>query len=437
VVTAVAVKPYREITPEGKMILNLHPGQTRAWLSKARFTAAIAGRQSGKTEFEPDWLHREIQTRGEGDYIVGSASFPLLDKKLLPVMEKLFCTILKWGKYRDSDRMILSNDEKSKIFFFTGVNPEAIESATAKAAVLDECGQKQFRLGTWEAVQGRLAIHEGRALMGTTPYDFGWLKTEIHDKFVGGDKTFNVVNFESIENPMFPRAEFERLSGTMPAWKFDMFYRGRFTKPAGLIYDAFDEMRCKIKRFPIPKEWPVYSGHDFGGANPAAMFYAQVKLPIPPEAPISLRLNDFVAFEEYLPGPGYSMSQHVDKFQRIVAGRSVIKSAGGSHQEEEIRAGYRKHGWFITEPSVRDVEAGILKVYALHKTNMIFLFDDLRHYLDEILSYSRVLDEKYEPTDVIDDKSKYHLMDCERYIMSDFIPAFISDGPSTRVVRRA
>ncbi|MCR4394838.1 MAG: hypothetical protein NUV31_10750, partial [Dehalococcoidales bacterium] len=62
------------------------------------------------------------------------------------------------------------------------------------------------------------------------------------------------------------------------------------------------------------------------------------------------------------------------------------------------------------------------RVYSLHKLNKIFVFRDLVHYLDEKRSFSRELDERYQPTDRIEDESRYHLMAAERYILSDFTP---------------
>ena len=46
------------------------------------------------------------------------------------------------------------------------------------------------------------------------------------------------------------------------------------------------------------------------------------------------------------------------------------------------------------------------------------------NYLDEKQSYSYVLDEErnYQPTEKIENKERYHLMDAERYVLSDFNP---------------
>lgn len=419
----VQVKPYREVAGD-TLKLNLHPGQSRAWLSQARFPVILSGTQSGKTIFEPDWLNREITTHGAGDYIVGTATFPLLDLKLLPEFTNLFSVLLKWGKYFDSDKTIKSKDGKSRIIFFSAVNPESMESATAKAAVLDEAGQKQYRLATWEAVQRRLSINKGRCLFGTTLYGLGWLKNEVYDRWRAGDTDFDVIQFDSTMNPAFPVEEYERMKGIMPSWKFDMFYRGRYTKPVGLVYDSFNEDTCKIKRIPIPLSWPVYVGHDFGGANPAAMFYA-----------CDPSTGYFYAFHEYLPGPGRSTAQHVEEFKKITAGRTVIKRAGGSHQEDEIRQGYAAHGWPIQEPKINSVPGQIDRVYALHKLNKLFVFDELSNYLDEKMTFSYELDDKYQPTDKFENETEMHLLAAERYILSDFTPETVVKQPKITIKR--
>jgi len=51
-----------------------------------------------------------------------------------------------------------------------------------------------------------------------------------------------------------------------------------------------------------------------------------------------------------------------------------------------------------------------------HNESRIKVFDHLAAYFDEKESYSRVLDEQGETTDEIEDKSDYHIMDCERYL---------------------
>jgi hypothetical protein len=389
--------------------LFMHPGQLRAWDSTKRWILVLAGSQSGKTSWGPLWLHREITVKGPGDYLGVTATFPLLKLKMLPELQKCFETYLRIATYIASDHIFKSNEkihgaEAWRIILGSASNAESLESATAKAAWCDEAGQKAFSLSAWEAVRRRLALNRGRALMTTTPYGLGWLKSEFYDKAMEGDKEIDLIQFDSTLNPAFPKEEFEQRRAEMPQWKFNMFYRGMFERPVGLIYDAFDEKVCKIKRFPIPEQWPCYVGHDFGGANPAALFYR-----------VDPTTGYIYAWHEYRPREGKSIFQHVEEFKRITAGVQVFKRAGGSHQEDEIRQGYTAHGWPISEPKFHgsaSVEAGISAVYALHKRNKLFIFDDLVNYLDEKSTYSRKLDANFLPTDEIDNKSDYHLLDC-------------------------
>jgi hypothetical protein len=427
VVTATQVKPYREITPEGKYILNLHEGQSSAWQSKARFIVMSAGTQSGKTCFEPDWLRREINLKGEGDYLVITATFPLLELKLLPEFRFVFETAFKLGEYQDSKKILQFHHvtpgtnaqvkviDNTRIIFGSATHPESVESATAKAAVLDEAGQKQFLLGTWEAVQRRLSLSQGRCLFGTTLYNSGWFINEIYEPAQKKEPDFDLIQFDSIQNPAFPIAEYERAMAKLPAWKFAMFYKGKFLRPAGLVYDSFDPAACKIPRFEIPKNWLIYVGHDFGSANPAAMFYAQ-----DPATGI------FYVYHEYMPGQGRSTHDHAEAFKEITKGYNVISRVGGNQTtEDEIRQGYTAHGWHIQAPKWKHVEKQIENVYALHKLNKVKVFNDLHNYLDQKLSFSYVLDEKYQPTDKLEDEQKYHLLAAERYILSDFTPETI------------
>jgi hypothetical protein len=259
----------------GRLTVQPHAGQMAALDSTARFTFIIAGTQGGKTSLSPIWLHREIQTRGEGDYIAATATYDLFKLKFLPEMRNYF-ELFGW-QYSPSEK-VLTQEYKprmfSRIILRSANAPGGLESATAKGAVLDECGQDDFRLESWEAVLRRLSLSQGRVLGATTPYNMGWLKSQIYDAWRNGDTDYKVIQFRSIMNPAFPVAEYERAKRTLPAWKFEMFYNGQFTRPAGLIYGDFTEAN-KIAPFKISEKWPRYLGVDFGAIHTAKLWAAQ------------------------------------------------------------------------------------------------------------------------------------------------------------------
>lgn len=296
----------------------------------------------------------------------------------------------------------------TNVYFGHAQDPDSLESATAKAAWLDEAGQSKFKLGSWQAVLRRLALHLGRVLLTTTVYNLGWLKSQIHDKWRAGDKDYEVVNFESIANPIFPREEWERAKRDLPRWKFDMMYRGLFTRPAGLIHGSFIDDYAptghKVPRFEIDPSWPRYLGLDFGGVNTVGLFYA--------EEPGTDKLY---LYREYKAG-GRTAKDHA---QKLLEGESMVPTCvGGSKSEGQWRQEFRSGGLPVQEPPISDVEVGIDRVYGAHKRGEILVFDDLAGYLEEKMTYSRQLDENGEPTEVIEDKSAFHYMDAERYIIA-------------------
>jgi hypothetical protein len=288
--------------------------------------------------------------------------------------------------------------------FGYAADPESLESATAKAAWLDEAGQRKFKLGSWEAIKRRLAIHQGRVLITTTPYDLGWLKLKVWDKWRAGDPDIEVIRFDSTENPAFPQEEFEAARRDLPAWKFDLFYRAIFTRPAGLIYDAFSFDAHTCPRFAIPTNWPRYLGLDFGGVNTAGVFCA--------EEPATGKLY---AYREYHAG-GRTLAEHAAALLHDEPGLPL--AVGGAGSEGQWRAEAGAAGLPVREPPIREVEVGISRVYARLKRGGLIVFSDLDGLLEELQTYSRELDAHGEPTEAIEDKASYHRLDALRYLVA-------------------
>lgn len=292
-----------------------------------------------------------------------------------------------------------------------------LESAEFKAAVLDEADHPNFRRTAWEAIQRRLSRTQGRVLFISTVYQWDWLKTDIYDAWKDGDQDMDVIQFDSTENPTFPVVEYERAKRVMPVWKHNMFYRGMFERPAGIIYDCFDEDTCKISRFKLDPSWPRYVGHDFGPVNMVANWYAQ-----------NPATGHFFMYRTYHDG-GMSGFDDAQKFMELSKGENIIKRVGGSPTEDGWRGEFTAAGWPIQKPKESEVWVGINRVNGMHKDNRIFVFDDCHDYLREKLTYSRELDKDYQPIDdTIKDKSTFHHMDAERYIMLDFKPESADAG---------
>ncbi len=420
-----------QVEQDGKRGLryNFHPGQRRAWDSTARVVAVIAGARGGKTSWGGCWLHREIQQKGPGDYLVVAPSYPLLDKGAIPEIDALFVGLLRLGRLKRSPYKFEFSEEACKrmwgkapdrqprIIFGHADDPDTLEAMTAKAAWLDEAGQRRFRLGSYEAVQRRLAVDQGRTLITTTVYDLGWLKQQIYDPWEAFKKAgqkhpeIEVIQFDSTENPAFPRAEWERAQRTMPAWRFALYFKAQFTRPAGLIYGSFSDRDHVRPRFTIPERWPRYVGMDFGPTNTAALFFAEELNPST-DAPT----GKLWCYREYHPGEKLEPEAHV---RALLAGEPRIPTCvGGNPQEQEWRQKFAAAGLPVMPPPIKDVEVGIDTVFATFSRNEVVVFDDLAKTLDQLASYSRELDEQGNVTDRIDSKSSFHLCDCARYVLA-------------------
>lgn len=407
----------------GKARLHLHKGQSQAWDSTRRFVFIVAGTQSGKTSFGPWLLWRETERCGPGDYLAVTATYDLFKLKMLPEMQRVFCEILPGWSWQASDRVIVSDDRKTRIILRSANAPGGLESATAKAAWLDECGQDDFRLESWEAVQRRLSLSQGRVFGTTTPYNLGWLKTEVYDKWRAGNPDYQVIQFKSTMNPLFPVAEYERAKATLPRWKFEMFYNGEFSRPAGLIYEDFiDEYREAgghlVHPFTIPPHWPRYVGIDFGAVHTAILWIAE-----DPEREI------FYLYHSTLEG-NKTTAEHAAGALEFARHSNVVRWTGGARSETQQRMDWNQEGVPVQQSPIIDVEAGIDRVIALFKGKRLFVFDTERKVIEELNTYSRELDDAGQPTEKIKNKETFHLADALRYDASALGPAVsVIDDP--------
>jgi len=409
--------------------LSLNEAQQAVDRSKKRFVCLFAGTQGGKTSYAPWWLFDRIQESAKAgelnDYLVVTATYPLMNLKLLPAFVEVYQEILKIGLLKVTEKVIYFNYKgaKGRIIFCSAENPESMESATAKAAVLDECGQVQFKREAWEAVRRRLSLYRGRVLLITTLYTGGgWLKTDFYDHWKKEDEIgqdIDIFQFPSTVNPKFSLEEYESARMSLPDWKFKLLYMGEFANAVGLVYDSFNTDICLLSRknWPVQDSWPRYCGMDFGN-DTAAVFVAV-------DPGTGFKYLD----REYLE-KGKTTQQHADALREMAKNWQIVKCNGGKGDkgDDGWRGDFTKAGWRVQMPTVQAVEIGIQRVYSLFKNNTLFVCSDLYELLRELQSYSYKLDTDNQATGDIENKQRYHLNDALRYILSEFQPEGVSGG---------
>jgi hypothetical protein len=204
-------------------------------------------------------------------------------------------------------------------------------------------------------------------------------------------------------NPSFPMEEYKRAKDTLPSWKFEMFYNGNFSRPAGMIYEDFDNLHI-IPAFSIPADWARYMGVDFGAVHTCNVWLAQ-----DPQSKL------YYLYRERLEG-NKTTQQHADTVKSY--SENNLLAWGGAKSETQQRWDWTAAGLHVQEPPIWEVEPGINRVIAMLKERKLFVFDTCAGIIDQMGTYSRELDVNGQPTEKIKDKETYHYCDALRYVAS-------------------
>ena len=409
-----------------------HPAQKRMIESTSKRLVVRAGRRGGKTVgFAIRAVKRVLEGRRQ---LYAAPTSEQTDTFWYEVKRALAPLVLAGVfKQNESERFIELPGTKQRIKAKTAWNANTLRGDFADDLYLDE-----FQLmaeDTWSEVGAPMLLdNNGDAVFIYTPPSLmavGVSKardprhaSKLFKKAMV-DETWETIHFTSLENPFISKEGLALVTNdmSMESYRREILAEDDEIELSWLVYGKFNEGICKVKRFEIPKNWLVYTWHDFGAANPAALFVAQVKLPIPPDAPGYMRYGDYVIFREYCPGAGFSIPQHRDRFKEITAGYEIERSIGGSvHGEDEIRQGYGAHGWPIVAPSLDKVMPQIDRVIGLFELNKIYIFEDNYNLLAQLSNCLWALDDENHPTNKVKDEAKYHLLACLRTGGSYFTP---------------
>jgi len=307
----------------------------------------------------------------------------------------------------------------SEILFAGLDDPLKLGSLNLGWAGIDEAIETEE--DDWKMIEGRLrkpdVLHQ---IFGAT--NPGPPAHYLYRKFYVNHEG-EVYEASTFDNPELPADYLERVKEFEGTY-YRRYVLGEWAGMEGLVYSAFDDRACLIPRFEIPERWLVHVGHDFGTANPAAVFYAQ-----DPDT------GHFYLFAEYKPGGGHGIYDHVQAFKETTRGMNVIRRVGGSPGEGEVREGYTAQGWPIAEPKhSKDRAYQIMKVQAMHRLNKVYVFNDCKEYLKEKLSFAYPKNGE-DLGDRPEHEQRFHLMAAERYILSEFVPETLPEEDVSPVWR--
>lgn len=392
-----------------KFEVTLHPKQMKAFKSEKRIVICCAGIQGGKSFVGALKLRKAVtkiwpkEQWPHVNFAVTAPDYKMMHQSTRDAFDRVFNGM---GKM-DNKLEVFNLSDKRKIFFRTMVkNPDSVEGIPNCVFIwADEAGK--YPLLAYRQIVDRTALMRGQSFFTSTPYAMNWMAKEIK-KFKEGEPSIDYFEWKSVENPAFPRDEYEEQKRKLPPKTFRRRYEGIHEALEGQIYEY--NQSCKVDPFPI-HQYPCYGGIDWGFDHPAG---------------IAVRC---------IPGDGNSYTVSLMKRNGLTAGQmlDVIEAKTklfhvkrwfcGSDRPDMI-ADLQSRGvpavkYFEESPEHREVLAGIAlhSEYMHQKKYKVFRdIEDLDHLEDEYASYHWDKDEKEQFTKKeAPIKENDDLMDAERY----------------------
>jgi hypothetical protein len=261
----------------------------------------------------------------------------------------------------------------SQILFGSAENAMSLEGSHLEGGIwIDEAGQ--MPRVAYDVAERRTNLHKAPILITTVPYFNNWLKTDIYDPYLQGDrKDVEWIHCRALDNLEFDPEVIEELRKRRRPEYVEIFIEGNFARPYGLIYDDPPVSEVIVdpeKEFPngIPSHWPCFSGHDFGINDPNAAVWARLD----PN-------NDILYIIAEYEAPTMTMRQHIERW--VKAGLGEVDGAFGDPSGADQMLTAAEIGYPI-EKANNDIIAGIDIVYDRFKTGRLRIFPNCKALID-------------------------------------------------------
>ena len=237
-------------------------------LSKSRFIAAMGGKRGGKTTGGCWWMVNEVQNSpNQTQHLIAA---PTYDQLNASVLNKFFMEFPQLRQYYKKQNKVIELPGEKSIFCRSLDQPQHVEGLNLTRIWVDEADG--LNKPTWDIVQSRTGTTLGRILLTSSVYPSSWMYEEQR---VNPD-LWEVLTWESIDNPAFPKEEWDRLRRVLPPDQFAREYQSQFIFGQGSILGNILKYG-KVTQFPkgvVPIR--TWIGLDFGFSDPTAIVVIQL-----------------------------------------------------------------------------------------------------------------------------------------------------------------
>lgn len=389
------------------MEIKLHKYQKMAIFSKKRIVAIVAGLQSGKSMAGATWMRIQMSTHKDKNdsFIVAFPTYKICNSSTLPWFMRLSSTL---GEYNKGEN-VFALHHGPKVYFRSMDNDWSCEGITQCRAIwIDEGGLISTQ--AFINLMGRAAPMESPIFISTTPYKLNnFLFRDLYEPFRAGKRNdVDIIQFRSIDNPYFPKTEYDRQRELLDPRMFNMRFNGLFERMAGLVYQDFDYGNYYDPFIVDRSRHHIIAGIDFGYTDPFCIVVRALSMD---------GKDDFQVAEYYKPGhtPDECLAVTKQYMQRF----GVTKFIGDSANPDMI-AFFQKAGIPITGCSNKSIEYGISLHQQLIRTKVYKVFRGFnpnteREY--ESYQYKDFDADKPQESKPLDINN--HLMDANRYVTVD------------------
>ena len=390
--------------------LKLFKTQQEVIEAKERFIVVVTGLQGGKTTVGSIWMcngiYQDFKAGKKGaDYLIAAPTEKILQQSTLPKFRSILPK--DWAVWHEN-RKVFELAWGDRIFVRSTDDPEHLEGMTVRRAWLDEAGQMKNQV--WINVQGRVAIHQGQVLFTTTPYSMGWF---YRDLIKGSNPDVKLITWASVDNPAFPKEEFERARLSLPQAIFERRYMGKFTQLEGLVYPDFND-ELIVEPFEIPSSWEKFGGMDFGQTNPTAI----VCIAHDPRSDCYYAYKEFYKSESLLEQSASFIQSHNLKY--------VLADPQSAQLIVELN---RHHSLGNVKAAENDINLGIQRLSALFKSKRLKVFKSCDNLIEELESYHYPSADNDGETKDKPVAKHNHACDALRYSFSKFQEKVIYRSP--------
>ena len=278
---------------------------------------------------------------------------------------------------------------------------------------------------------GRVARLQGKLLYTSTPYAMNWLYTEVEQPFKSGErKDIFMVQFDSSQNPSFPKEEFERQRRILDPKTFRRKYMGIHERMEGLVYEI-DLEENFIEPFIMEKSTRCFAGVDFG-------FVEGHEFAITVRAITEDGMRMSVAV---LKMAGLDPIAQIEQAQRLKNHYKIehfyCDPARPDMIEAFNRAGLRASGFYGERKQYRLIIPGINKHIELIRSGYYKIFRGRCQFLeDEYSTYHWPENSDGEIVKEVPVPKNDHLMDAERYVTIGTMHIQIKEQPQLSISRK-